>query len=88
MQASRLLPRQQPKCVTADRDKETEDETRLLNAEKLCQLYHSYHALFIVNDRVDLAIAFDAVRSYPVKEGIGSREWGIGNGESGVGTYS
>lgn len=42
------------------RDKETEDETRLQNAEKLCQLCHRYDALFIVNDRVDLAIATDA----------------------------
>ncbi len=39
------------------RDKDTEDETRLQNAEKLSQLCHRYDALFIVNDRVDLAIA-------------------------------
>ena len=42
------------------RDKETDDSTRLKNAQKLRQLCREYGALFIVNDRVDLAIAVDA----------------------------
>lgn len=42
------------------RDKETDDLVRLRNAEKLRQLCHEYDALFIVNDRVDLALAVDA----------------------------
>ncbi|XGW00542.1 MAG: thiamine phosphate synthase [Leptolyngbya sp. BL-A-14] len=42
------------------RDKTADDEVRLRNAEKLCHLCHRYGALFIVNDRVDLAIAVDA----------------------------
>jgi thiamine-phosphate pyrophosphorylase len=42
------------------RDKNTEDEQRLANAKKLCQLCHNYSALFIVNDRVDLALAVNA----------------------------
>lgn len=42
------------------RDKDTNDSIRLATAQKLRQLCHSYGALFIVNDRVDLAIAADA----------------------------
>lgn len=42
------------------RDKEADDLVRLRNAEKLRQLCHEYDALFIVNDRVDLALAVDA----------------------------
>ncbi|HTL89833.1 MAG TPA: thiamine phosphate synthase [Leptolyngbya sp.] len=42
------------------RDKETDDSTRLKNAEKMRQLCREYDALFIVNDRVDLALAVDA----------------------------
>jgi thiamine-phosphate pyrophosphorylase len=42
------------------RDKNTDDLVRLGNARKLCQLCHEYDALFIVNDRVDLALAVNA----------------------------
>ncbi len=42
------------------RDKTAEDIDRLKNAQKLCQLCRRYGALFIINDRVDLAIAADA----------------------------
>lgn len=42
------------------RDKQTEDGIRFHNAQKLCQLCHAYQALFIVNDRIDLALAVDA----------------------------
>ncbi len=42
------------------RDKHADDEVRLRYADKLCQLCRHYGALFIVNDRVDLAIAVDA----------------------------
>ena len=42
------------------RDKETDDDVRLEKAQQLCQLCHQYGALFIVNDRVDLALAVDA----------------------------
>jgi thiamine-phosphate pyrophosphorylase len=42
------------------RDKQTDDSVRLRNAEKLRQLCHQYDALFIMNDRVDLALAADA----------------------------
>ncbi|MBE9012294.1 thiamine phosphate synthase [Pseudanabaenaceae cyanobacterium LEGE 13415] len=42
------------------RDKEADDLVRLRNAEKLRQLCRDYDALFIVNDRVDLALAVDA----------------------------
>ncbi len=42
------------------RDKEADDLTRLENAQKLCQLCHSYGALFMMNDRVDLAVAVNA----------------------------
>ncbi|MER3475407.1 MAG: thiamine phosphate synthase [Leptolyngbya sp. ERB_1_2] len=42
------------------RDKEADDSVRFRTAEKLCQLCREYQALFIVNDRVDLALAVDA----------------------------
>ncbi len=43
------------------RDKDiTDDNLRLAQAQQLCQLCHEYNALFIVNDRVDLALAVDA----------------------------
>ncbi|NEQ75705.1 MAG: thiamine phosphate synthase [Okeania sp. SIO2C9] len=42
------------------RNKTADDITRLTEAQKLSQLCHRYGALFIVNDRVDLAIAVDA----------------------------
>ncbi len=42
------------------RDKTADDAVRLNNAKKLCQMCRRYGALFIVNDRVDLAIAVDA----------------------------
>lgn len=42
------------------RDKESEDQVRLERATKLCHLCHQYQALFIINDRVDLALAVDA----------------------------
>ncbi|GET41899.1 thiamine phosphate synthase [Microseira wollei] len=42
------------------RDKTAEDSDQIELARKLCQLCHRYEALFIMNDRVDLAIAADA----------------------------
>jgi thiamine-phosphate pyrophosphorylase len=42
------------------RDKNTDDITRLANAQKLRQLCRDRDALFIINDRVDLAVAVDA----------------------------
>ena len=42
------------------RDKEGKDSDRLEKAHQLCQLCHRYNALFIVNDRVDIALAVDA----------------------------
>jgi thiamine-phosphate pyrophosphorylase len=42
------------------RDKTADDAVRLEQAIKLRQLCHSYSALFIMNDRVDLALAVDA----------------------------
>ena len=42
------------------RDKEGKDSDRLEKADQLCQLCHRYNALFIVNDRVDIALAVDA----------------------------
>jgi thiamine-phosphate pyrophosphorylase len=42
------------------RDKTTEDGVRLKNAQALCQLCRQYDALFIVNDRPDIALAVDA----------------------------
>lgn len=42
------------------RDKNADDITKLTTAQQLCQLCHRYGALFLVNDRVDIAIAVDA----------------------------
>ncbi|MDE5068294.1 MAG: thiamine phosphate synthase [Trichodesmium sp. St16_bin4-tuft] len=42
------------------RNKTADDVTRLTEAKKLCEVCRRYGALFIVNDRVDLAIAVDA----------------------------
>jgi thiamine-phosphate pyrophosphorylase len=42
------------------RDKNADDDQRLANAAQLCQLCHEYDALFIVNDRVDIALAVNA----------------------------
>ena len=42
------------------RDKEGDDAQRLVNGQELCQLCHCYEALFIMNDRVDLALAVNA----------------------------
>ena len=42
------------------RDKTADDTIRLEQAKKLRQLCHLYGALFIINDRVDLALAVDA----------------------------
>lgn len=42
------------------RDKTADDCDRLTNAQKLCQLCHHYGAIFLVNDRVDLALAVNA----------------------------
>ena len=47
-------------AIVQYRDKETDDQKRLGIARKLQQLCHDYGALFIVNDRVDLALAVDA----------------------------
>jgi thiamine-phosphate pyrophosphorylase len=42
------------------RDKQANDTDRLAIARQMCQLCHNYGALFILNDRVDLALAVDA----------------------------
>jgi len=42
------------------RDKTADDKTRLRQAKQLKQLCHSYDALFLMNDRVDLALAVGA----------------------------
>ncbi|MBW4641236.1 MAG: thiamine phosphate synthase [Gloeocapsa sp. UFS-A4-WI-NPMV-4B04] len=42
------------------RDKTTDDGERLLQAQKLRRLCYQYGAIFIVNDRIDLALAVDA----------------------------
>jgi thiamine-phosphate pyrophosphorylase len=42
------------------RDKTGNDNVRFEVADRLCKLCHHYEALFIVNDRVDLALAVDA----------------------------
>jgi thiamine-phosphate pyrophosphorylase len=42
------------------RDKDAEDPVRYEQAKVLRSLCHQYNALFIVNDRVDLALAVDA----------------------------
>lgn len=42
------------------REKEKDDNLRLGIAQKLCQMCHRYNSLFIVNDRVDIALAVGA----------------------------
>ncbi|TVQ20848.1 MAG: thiamine phosphate synthase [Leptolyngbya sp. DLM2.Bin15] len=42
------------------RDKTADDTTRLQRGKDLCDLCHRYNALFIMNDRVDLALAVNA----------------------------
>lgn len=42
------------------RDKTADDITRLSQARQLCELCHRYGALFIMNDRVDIAFAVNA----------------------------
>ena len=42
------------------RDKTADDHVRLIQAHKLRQLCYQYGAMFIINDRVDLALAVDA----------------------------
>ncbi len=42
------------------RDKNADDTVRIEVAQKLRQLCHTYSAIFIINDRVDLALAVDA----------------------------
>ncbi|MGF1601420.1 MAG: thiamine phosphate synthase [Thermosynechococcaceae cyanobacterium] len=42
------------------RDKTSPDHQRLETARQLCQLCHQHNAIFIVNDRVDIALAVHA----------------------------
>ena len=42
------------------RDKTSDDDIRLVQSQKLRQLCQKYNALFIVNDRLDIALAVDA----------------------------
>jgi thiamine-phosphate pyrophosphorylase len=42
------------------RDKDADDLTRLQQGEQIKHLCQKYNALFVVNDRVDLAVALDA----------------------------
>ena len=42
------------------RQKEGEDATRYAIAQQLCEVCHKYDALFLMNDRVDMAIAVGA----------------------------
>jgi thiamine-phosphate pyrophosphorylase len=42
------------------RDKNTEDDVRFQRAQQLREICHRYQALFLVNDRVDLALAVGA----------------------------
>lgn len=42
------------------RDKDTEDRVRLERAQQLRELCRQYDALFLINDRLDLALAVDA----------------------------
>ncbi|MEC4802948.1 MAG: thiamine phosphate synthase [Jaaginema sp. PMC 1079.18] len=42
------------------RSKEADDRQRYAEAQALCELCHRYDALFLVNDRVDIAIAVNA----------------------------
>lgn len=47
-------------AIVQYREKQANDETRLLIAQQMKALCHQYGALFIVNDRVDIAAAADA----------------------------
>jgi thiamine-phosphate pyrophosphorylase len=47
-------------AIVQYRDKHTDDCIRIELAQKLKELCHRYGALFLVNDRVDLALAVDA----------------------------
>ncbi|MEL6259515.1 MAG: thiamine phosphate synthase [Cyanobacteria bacterium J06554_11] len=47
-------------AIVQHREKKANDEERLAIAQQLRTLCHRYGALFIVNDRVDIAIAADA----------------------------
>jgi thiamine-phosphate pyrophosphorylase len=68
------------------RDKEREDRDRLQMAAALCNLCHKYNALFLVNDRPDIALAVGAdgvhlgQHDMPVKaaRGILGRDYIIG----------
>ena len=42
------------------RDKDINDSERMAIASQLCELCHRYNALFLVNDRVDIALAVGA----------------------------
>ncbi|MBD2189539.1 thiamine phosphate synthase [Pseudanabaena mucicola] len=42
------------------RQKDGEDSTRFAIAKQLCEICHKYDALFLINDRVDIAIAVGA----------------------------
>jgi thiamine-phosphate pyrophosphorylase len=47
-------------AIVQYREKTADDEERLQMAQQMRSLCHQYGALFIVNDRVDLAVAVDA----------------------------
>ncbi len=47
-------------AIVQYRDKHTDDEFRFDRAKQLRELCHRYNALFLVNDRVDLALAVEA----------------------------
>jgi len=46
--------------IVQHRQKDGEDGERFAIAKQLCELCHQYNALFVVNDRVDIAIAVGA----------------------------
>ncbi len=46
--------------IVQHRQKDGEDNMRLAIAQQLCEICHKYDALFIINDRVDIAIAVGA----------------------------
>ena len=46
--------------IVQHRQKDGEDSERFAIAQQLCELCHQYNALFLVNDRVDIAIAVGA----------------------------
>ncbi len=47
-------------CLVQYRHKTVDDEVRLVLAQRLAQLCRHYGALFLVNDRIDIALAVDA----------------------------